>query len=200
MEFTKEELENEIWKDILGYEAYYQVSDMGRVKSLSRKLYNGKVIFISKEKILNTSINDGYKKVCLYKDCVKKHYTVHMLIAIAYLNHTPDRTTKIVVDHIDNKRDNNKHSNLQLISHRENITKECMLKSRIPGVYWCKTHKKWRSEININNSKIFIGRFNDKNKAVLGYKLALDHIGMFLGSTRCFRELILNKIQQTCLT
>ena len=43
----------EVWRNIKGYEDLYQVSNLGRVKSLSRKIFNGKNYYISKEKILS---------------------------------------------------------------------------------------------------------------------------------------------------
>ena len=46
-------MKNEIWKDVPGYESYYQISNLGNVKSLSRNVYRQNYSFVSKEKILN---------------------------------------------------------------------------------------------------------------------------------------------------
>lgn len=60
----------EIWKDIKGYEGCYQISNLGRVKSLSRPLNRGKGVGMSVEKILSCTIDKktGYRKCCLMKD------------------------------------------------------------------------------------------------------------------------------------
>ena len=61
----------EIWRDILGYEGYYQISNHGRIKSLSRKMFNGFGRFISKEIILKLSLDHrGYLYTVLTKDGV----------------------------------------------------------------------------------------------------------------------------------
>ena len=89
----------EIWKDIPKFEGYYQVSNFGRIKSLSR--YQSK-----KERILTQSkTNHGYLSVCL-SVVDKKRYQTHQLVAICFLNHKPCGLEK-VVDHKDNDRINN---------------------------------------------------------------------------------------------
>ena len=91
-------MENEIWKDVIGYEGLYQVSNLGNVKSLR----------FNKEKILKQRIGTkGYFAVCLRKDKIVKTKEVHQLIAIAFLNHKPCGY-KLVINHIDfNQKNNN---------------------------------------------------------------------------------------------
>lgn len=68
----------EIWKDISGFENYYQVSNLGRVKSLSRQIYNGKGYYTSSEKILKGHvITNGYIQVELKKDNKRYLKLVH---------------------------------------------------------------------------------------------------------------------------
>lgn len=72
----------EIWKDINGYEGFYQVSNLGNVKSLSRLMWNGFAFFKSKEKILKPNLTtSGYYSVQLLKDKVKKPFSIHRLVA-----------------------------------------------------------------------------------------------------------------------
>ena len=60
---------SEIWKDIPGFEGLYQVSNLGRVKSLPRQIWNGKGYFVSKEKILHpNTLAKGYFQVELKKN------------------------------------------------------------------------------------------------------------------------------------
>ena len=112
----------EEWKNVLGYEGLYQVSNLGRVKSLSRtvKYKNGNLNKF-KEKILKLGADSyGYLRVTLSKNGKRKIGHVHKLVAIAFLNHSPNKYAE-VVDHIDNNKLNNKLQNIQLVTNRINI-------------------------------------------------------------------------------
>ena len=77
----------EIWKDIENYEGFYQVSNLGRVRSLERDVYcqNGIVRHIE-EKILVPNLNNkGYQYVGLSKNGKKKAILVHRLVAEAFI-------------------------------------------------------------------------------------------------------------------
>jgi hypothetical protein len=166
----------EIWKDVIDYEGHYKVSNLGRVKSLPREIKkNG--FYISKEKILKTNANNGgYLYVNLFKDKTGKSFYIHRLVAIFFLNHKPDGTQKIVVDHIDSNKLNNKVENLQLISQRENISKTKRGSSKYTGVSWSKLDKKWRSSILINKKRIHLGLFNTEEEAHNAYQNKLKQI------------------------
>ena len=74
----------EIWKDIKGYKGLYQVSNLGRVKSLSRERNNQ---YSNKEIILKQSQDDkGYCQIILNKDSKRKSYKVHKLVAEMFLD------------------------------------------------------------------------------------------------------------------
>jgi hypothetical protein len=165
----------EIFKDIPGYEGLYQVSNFGNVKSLSRELYNGKVNFISKEKMLKAVKNkEGYYVLNLFKDGKQKTMCVHVLLAIAFLNHIPNGH-KIVVDHINNIKTDNRLENLQLISHRENCSKDRKGgSSKYIGVFWSKKYNKWIGIIVINRKQKQLGYFNTEHEAHLAYQKALE--------------------------
>lgn len=109
----------EIWKDIKGYEGCYQISNLGRVKSLSRPLNRGKGVGMSVEKILSCTIDKktGYRKCCLMKDNTVKRTYVHRLVAEAFI---PNERNKPCIDHIDADRTNNITSNLRWVTYKEN--------------------------------------------------------------------------------
>ena len=88
--------EEEIWKPIEGWKGLYQVSNMGRVKSLERIVRNGKNCCRTvPEKILKTSKDkDGYLSVYLCKDNKKKWYFVHRLVAQAFISN-PDNLPEV---------------------------------------------------------------------------------------------------------
>jgi len=99
----------EVWRDIPNYKGLYQVSSLGRVKSLERKAPHWQGGYRTvKEKILTQSDRGhGYLRVTLTKNGLEKTMQVHQLVAMAFYNHNPKKTKK-VVDHINNiKTDNN---------------------------------------------------------------------------------------------
>ena len=115
-------IEEEIWKDIEGYEGLYQVSNWGRVKSLDRFIThkNGKKFFL-RGKILKTRPDkDGYRLVSLYLNGKKKDSKVHRLVATAFIvNDDPIKKTQ--VNHLDESKDNNHVENLEWISQEDNL-------------------------------------------------------------------------------
>jgi hypothetical protein len=169
---------NEIWKDIPDYEGMYQVSNLGNVKSLSRVvLRKGKYPFLSKEKILSGRIDsNGYYSLSLFKNKTRKFFKKHQLVAMAFLGHKPDGSTKIVVDHIDNNKLNNRLDNLQLISHRENVSKDKKGTSEYTGVCWNKKSNKWKAYIMLNKKQKYLGYFETEQDAHLAYKNALKQL------------------------
>ena len=171
-------MEKEIWKDIPGYEGLYQVSSLGRVRSLDRVVPHGRFgEFKLKGRVLKPSPDlNGYLKLNLYKDGMTKTIEVHKLIAIAFLNHEPCGN-KIVVDHIDNNKTNNRLDNLQLITHRENLSKDKSgYTSQYVGVSWSKQKNKWMATIQVSGKNKHLGSFDSEYEAHLAYQKALNEI------------------------
>jgi len=162
----------EVWKDVKGYEGIYQVSNYGNIKSLERNVFGGKGYYVIKEKILKQS-NDshGYKKVSLSINGKTKNHKTHMLLAIAFLNHTPDGTNKLVVNHKDLIKTNNFDYNLEIVTNRENCNhKHIKSTSEYTGVSWCKQTSKWRSLIYVDGKLKSLGRFKNEHDAYLAYE------------------------------
>lgn len=110
----------EEWRDIKGFEGLYMVSNLGRVKSLSRVIteINGKKR-VSKEKILKSKrISSGYRAVILYKDRKEKTMYIHRLVAQAFLQNNNNYTD---VNHKDGNKENNILSNLEWVTRSYNI-------------------------------------------------------------------------------
>jgi len=113
-------IQQEIWKPILGYVGFYEVSNFGNVKSLERKAKRkNNSFFIEKEKVLkiNTSNRYGAVKLCKLGNVVR--YSVHRLVATAFL---PNAENKSQVNHIDGNKLNNHVDNLEWNTHQENST------------------------------------------------------------------------------
>lgn len=110
----------EAWKDIEGYEGLYQVSNLGRVKSLDHiiKTKRNKDMLI-KGKIKTITIGkDGYCVVNLQHKDSKKLFKVHRLVAQAFI---PNPHNKTEVNHIDTNKTNNMVDNLEWVTSEENI-------------------------------------------------------------------------------
>ena len=102
----------EVWKPVKGYEGLYEVSNLGRVKSLN-------YMHTGKEGILKANKdNDGYLHVNLYKNNKMKSCTIHRLVAIAFVEN-PEGYNE--VNHIDKNRENSKASDLEWCSRQYNV-------------------------------------------------------------------------------
>lgn len=109
----------EIWKDIEGFEGLYQVSNLGRVKSLERVTIrkDGKKL-PCREKILKNGMNNcGYYRVVLHKEGKRTRKFVHVLVAEHFIGKRPK---KYVINHIDEIKTNNRAGNLEYITSKEN--------------------------------------------------------------------------------
>lgn len=141
----------EIWKDIPGYEGYYQVSSMGRVKSLPRKVYNRGGFHISKEKILKQQLRkDKYFNVHLLKEGVEKIFFVHRLVALAFLsnpNHLPD------INHKDENPSNNCVDNLEWCTEKYNMNYGTAIERRKASFVRNDSFKKANATKVRNNSR-----------------------------------------------
>jgi hypothetical protein len=145
----------EVWLPIEGYEGCYEVSNLGRVKSLARTVINtGRVL---KEKYNCFHLKrSGYHSVLLSKDTIKSTIQLHRIVAKAFL---PNSENKRVVNHIDGNKLNNKVDNLEWTSHREN---SCHYYQNINtgtpvGVYKLKKYNKYLAHAHVDGKKVFLG-------------------------------------------
>ena len=111
---------NEIWKDVVGFENLYQVSNLGRVKrKKGETIYkDGRIAHFSETVLKPTIFKKGYLMVYLSKNSIKKTKQVHRIAAEAFIPN-PDR--KETVNHKDCNKLNNNVSNLEWMTNLENI-------------------------------------------------------------------------------
>lgn len=168
----------EEWRDIKGYEGLYQVSDLGRVRSLDRvvlrkdgfkQTFKGRLLKPSKGK-------RGYLYLNVNKHGKLKTYRVHQLVAMAFLDHVPCGM-EIQVDHIKGLITDNRVENLQILTkaeHNEKTHKNAS--SKYKGVSWSKKKKKWKLTIWINGKQKHLGYFKTEIEAHEYYQAALIQV------------------------
>lgn len=115
-------MRKEIWKDIEGYEGYYQASSFGNIRSIDREVpyirYGISLKKKMKGKVLSPAIkNSGYFKLALSSYNNLKHSCVHRLVAETFI---PNPKKLKCVNHIDGDKLNNNIENLEWISHTDN--------------------------------------------------------------------------------
>ena len=156
------DLEDEIWKGIVGFDGFYEISNLGRVKSFRRRGIGN---------ILKQNLNRGYCKVGLFHNGVKISKSVHRLVLECF-NPTED-LSKNCVDHINEIKTDNRIENLRWCTHRENSifyhSDKANQTSSFVGVHFDKIQSLWKASIQINGEKITIGRFKEEGDAKLAY-------------------------------
>lgn len=148
-------LEKEIFLDIPDYEGFYQVSNLGNVKSLERKR-KGKnnSVCINKERILKPGINkDGYYKTNLYKNGERKTYTVHRLVLLTFHG-----KSELQCNHKNGIKTDNRLSKLEYCTPYENTKHAC--------------------DIGLRNNNKSINQYTKDGKFVNGYDSLKDASGI----------------------
>jgi len=115
-------LQGEEWRDVVGYEGCYMVSNLGRILSLGRyvRLY-AYTKMIEPCLIQQHLGRNGYFSVTLKKNGEKKCISVHRLVAISFI---PNPNNYPCVDHINDNKTDNQSYNLQWCTHKFNNSKE----------------------------------------------------------------------------
>ena len=121
---------NEVWKDIDGYNGYYKVSNLGRIKNSK-----GRILRQHKQ-------NSGYLMIHLCNKNNSVGATIHSLVANAFV---PNPDKKPQINHIDGKKENNTSENLQWVTAKENVNHAVKNGLLIPYVR-TDDHRKKRSE------------------------------------------------------
>lgn len=162
----------EIWKDVVGYEGLYQVSNMGRVSSVKRECVyfkNGnRVVARLKKKLLTPSLTKkGYHVVGLSRDRLNLIF-IHKIVMTTFVG--PNNGLEI--DHLNQNKTDNRLSNLEYVTTRENICryrKNSQSSSEYVGVSKIQYSNKWRARIFIKGAHVYLGRFNTEQEAASAY-------------------------------
>lgn len=161
---------DQVWKDIPNYEGFYQVSDLGLVRSLDRFVNSKKE---GKKPVAGQILKQylkgaGYLQVALFRNQKSKYFLVHRLVYQVFAGETI-----LQVDHINNIKTDNRLCNLQALSQTDNNIKAKALKpktSKYPGVY--RYGNKWKAQVGRNGKKISLGYFENEEMAFEAYQNA----------------------------
>lgn len=126
----------EIWKDIKGYEGLYEISNYGEVWSVRKQMS------LTKKKG-----SRGYHHISLYKNKKQKQFTIHRLVATHFIDNP---FKKPCVNHIDENKTNNHHSNLEWCTHKENLNHGTAIERRKETI---KSSSKWERYIEIKRKE-----------------------------------------------
>lgn len=186
---VQEKIKTEIWKDIEGYEGYYQVSDLGRVKSLERKHPSVRGGYYTRKEHLVKQLDNGhgYLYVRLNLNGICKHHYVHRLVALAFL----PKNELNEINHKNEDKTDNTACNLEWCTHKYNAnfgtrqkrtihTKELnqsnlrMIETRNRiGSYGAE-----KPVLKIGMNGVVIERYNSVSSAARKNKLSPSHICM----------------------
>ena len=172
----------EEWKDIVGYDGMYMVSNLGRVKSIERIItYSDGRVYKYHEKILKQSVNKGYMKVTLSKNSKVTSKKVHRLVAEAFLS---------------NK------NNYPQVNHKD----ECTTNNNIDNLEWCSQEynnnygtRIERIKKKINKEALSFKYKNKNGKKVYQYDNKLKLINVFPTLRECERQGFDRRAIRRCL-
>lgn len=153
-------ISSEEWRDIPGYEGLYQVSNLGRVKSLYRY----------KKQLKPKISNAGYERVNLFKNKQGKWHSVHRLVAMTFVENPMNKPE---VNHKDECKINNKASNLEWVTRKENnIFGSRIYRQRKHTDY---KNRKRNNQKQIENCSIPIAQYSIDGKLIRYWKSASEY-------------------------
>lgn len=171
--------ENEIWKDIDGYEGLYQISNYGQVKSLKDNHGN------PREKILKFGKDRyGYLFVNLYIQGKKKFFLIHKLVSNAFI---PNPNNLKCVNHKDENKENNVVDNLEWCTHQYNINYGTCIQRRVANTDWAKkvANTDWAKKVANTDYKLIAEK---QSKRVYQYKKNGELVAIWQSTKECGRN------------
>ena len=175
----------EIWKPVVGYEKYYEISNYGNCRSLSREIYyksdskNRKGLWKGKQ-LKPIKTEHGYLKYQFCVNSICKRFFAHRIVATAFLE---NKTNKRCVNHIDANRVNNMVDNLEWVTDSENVYHSYNHGNRDKKFYGICCVKKEIKLKKLISLKDFVLNYNPSKEQIFNYAKFLDNnleLGYFI--------------------
>jgi hypothetical protein len=178
----------EIWESVKGYEEFYEVSNLGRVRSFDRQSWSGKAFYLKKGRMLAAGCDSaGYPQVNLCINGSGQITRVHRLVAKAFISNPENKRE---VDHKDGNPSNNNVKNLRWFTHLENMNNPVAkarigkaMKGKCAGVknHWYGVHgaNHFLSKPVLQFSKTGVFIKEHENAVEAGLKLGLDRTSIY---------------------
>lgn len=161
-------LPNEVWKPVMGYEGFYDVSNKGRVRSW-HQVKNGRM--------LNPNDKDGYLRITLCSFNGRKRACISILVWEHFGNKKLDGRYFIVAHRNGDYRDNRIENLFLMDNHQRGVLKDWKDKaSKYTGVYYSKALGKWKSSVSKYEDTINLGYFETEEDAHAAYLHKIDEI------------------------
>lgn len=165
-------MENEIWLAVIAYEGLYEVSNLGRVRRMPKKVGGRWGTARLNYRVMKGSIYDGYRFVGLTKDSKPaQRAPVHRLVAEAFIGPRPE---SMEICHGDGNRMNNAVANLRYATRKENHANMVLHGTRIVGV---NHHSTPLSEEDVVNIRAFEMRHGGMKELVARYGISQVALG-----------------------
>jgi hypothetical protein len=178
-EINERNIKMEEWKSIIGYEGLYEISNLGKVKSL---IFRNGTTFKPKSQIMSSHDNgNGYEYISLAKNKKKKNFYIHRLVAAHFVL---NKLNNNVVNHKDCNKKNNYFDNLEWVTTKENVLyssylmKKSKLKCKISNTgekYIRFKYGTFKITIRLANKKYY-KTFNNLQDAIFDRDLALERL------------------------
>lgn len=169
----------EEWRPVVGFEGLYEVSSLGRIKTLSKTVVRKGVCYNFKEKILKPqSYGNGYLKIGLHNNGHTKFLFVHRIVAQAFI---PNPENKPCIDHINTIRNDNRVENLKWCTPKENRNNPITYQKTLDSL-------KGIDRVNVNKGMQLRDKQN-ASKRVYQYDLNGNYIKSFDSVMEAAREL-----------
>jgi hypothetical protein len=169
----------EVWKSVVDYEGLYEVSSLGKIRSLDRVVSytikgDRKAKYISRGRILVLTNTDAYVRVTLCREGIPRTFLVHRIVIDAF----EGLLDGLEVDHINNDQRDNRLVNLQQVTRRVNATKDRINSNGYTGVYFMKKTGKFGAYICIKTKLTHLGTFPTAEEASNVYQRKLKKLSI----------------------
>ena len=159
---------NETWKDIVGFEGLYIVSNFGNVKGLTRtvKTKTGNRTY-KQQDIKPRIVGNNYRQIGLYKNGEKRYHQLllHRIVMEAFVGYNP-----MSVNHIDGDKANNRLSNLEYCTDSDNeLHKYRVIINKKRGAYLNRQNNRYYSQLRYKGNLLSLGEFDTIDEAYKAY-------------------------------